>query len=97
MSKIKKTYTEEFKQQAVNLALESGKPKAQIARDLGISDSMLYGWIDLYQKANGSGKTVLELAEENKEIKRLKSELRQVQMENDLLKKAAEYFAKNQL
>jgi transposase-like protein len=36
------------------------------------------------------------LAEENKEMKRLKAELREVQMENDLLKKAAAYFAKNQ-
>jgi transposase len=73
MSKIKKTYTEEFKQQAVNLALESGKPKAQIARDLGISDSMLYDWIDRYNTAHGAGKTVPALVEENTEIRRLKA------------------------
>ena len=42
MPKPQPTFTEEFKHEAVRLAQTSGKPKAQIARELGISDSALY-------------------------------------------------------
>ena len=44
MGKIQKTYTKEFKEEAVRLAQTSGKPIAQIARELGISDSAIHGW-----------------------------------------------------
>jgi transposase len=44
MPKPQPTFTAEFKQEAVQLARSSGKPKAQIARELGISDSALYSW-----------------------------------------------------
>lgn len=43
-----KTYTEEFKQDAVRLAETSGKPKVQVARDLGVSETALYRWIKDY-------------------------------------------------
>lgn len=44
MPKPQPTFTAEFKYQAVQLAQTSGKPKAQIARELGIPDSALYAW-----------------------------------------------------
>src|SRR5947207_950422 len=44
MPKPQPTFTAEFKNEAVQLARTSGKPKAQIARELGISDSALYAW-----------------------------------------------------
>jgi len=44
MGKVKKVYTKEFKEEAVRLAQTSGKPIAQIARELGISDSAIHGW-----------------------------------------------------
>jgi len=44
MPKPQPTFTAEFKHEAVQLAQTSGKPKAQIARELGISDSALYSW-----------------------------------------------------
>ena len=44
MPKPQATCTTEFKREAVHLAQSSGKPKAQIARELGISDSALYCW-----------------------------------------------------
>ena len=43
-----KTYTDEFKQDAVRLVETSGKPKTQVARDLEISESALYRWIKDY-------------------------------------------------
>jgi len=95
MGKIQKVYTREFKEEAVRLAQTSGKPIAQIARELGISDSAIHGWRkELAEHGNeafpGKGhQTVLE--EENR---RLKRELERVQQERDILKKAVGIFSR---
>ena len=44
MAKVQKTYTKEFKEEAVRLAQTSGKPIAQVARELGISDTSIHQW-----------------------------------------------------
>jgi len=44
VAKVQKGYTKEFKEEAVKLAQSSGKPVAQIARELGVSDSAIYQW-----------------------------------------------------
>jgi transposase len=44
MQKVQKTYTPEFKREAVQLAQTSGKPIAQVARELGISDTSIHQW-----------------------------------------------------
>lgn len=95
--KQRKIYTDEFKQEAVRLALESGRPKAQIARDLGISDGLLHSWINKQQQANAKGMTVEEVRAEQAEINQLKRELKFAKQEIEILKKAAAYFAKESL
>jgi transposase len=95
MGKLQKVYTKEFKEEAVRLAKTSGKPIAQIARELGISDSAIHGWRkELAEHGNeafpGKGhQTVLE--EENR---RLKRELERVQQERDILKKVVGIFSR---
>src|SRR6266566_2084600 len=95
MGKIQKVYTREFKEEAVRLAATSGKPVAQVARELGISDSAIHGWRrELAQHGEeafpGKGhQTALE--EENK---RLKRELERVQQERDILKKVVSIFSR---
>ena len=88
MAKIQKVYTREFKEQAVQLAQSSGESIAQVARELGISDTSIHQWRkELAQHGQeafpGSGhQTTLE--EENR---RLKRELERVQQKRDILKK----------
>jgi transposase len=95
MGKIQKVYTKEFKEEAVRLAETSGKPIAQIVRELGISDSAIHGWhkeLAEHGKEAFPGKghqTALE--EENR---RLKRELERVQQERDILKKAVGIFSR---
>ena|SRR5438876_403485 len=95
MAKVQKTYTREFKEEAVRLAQTSGKPIAQIARELGISDSAIHGWrreLGEHGKEEfpGSGhQTALE--EENR---RLKRELERVQQEREILKKVLSIFSR---
>ena len=95
MGKIQKVYTKEFKEEAVRLAQTSGKPIAQIARELGISDSAIHGWRkDLAEHGQdafpGKGHQT-ELEEENR---RLKRELERVQQERDILKKVVGIFSR---
>ena len=98
MQKVQKTYTQEFKREAVRLAQTSGKPIAQIARELGISDSSIHQWRkELAEHGTdafpGSGhQTVLE--EENR---RLKRELERTRQERDILKKTVGIFSHGQL
>jgi transposase-like protein len=69
------------------------KPIAEIARDLGISDSCLRGWVrqaDLDEGRRSDGLTTAE----REELVALRRELRVAKMENEILKRAAAYFAK---
>ena len=98
MHKVQKTYTQEFKREAVRLAQTSGKPIAQVARELGISDTSIHQWRkELTEHGHeafpGSGHQ-RPLEEENR---RLKRELERVQKECDILKKAAAIFSHNQV
>ena len=95
MGKIQKVYTKEFKEEAVRLAQSSGKSIAQIARELGISDSAIHGW---RKELAGRGKEAFPgkghqtaLEEENR---RLKRELERVQQERDILKKVVSIFSR---
>ncbi len=96
MAKVQKVYTREFKEEAVRLVQTSGKSIAQIARELGISDSSIHQWRkELTQQGKeafpGSGhQTPLE--EENR---RLKRELERVQQERDILKKVVSIFSRD--
>jgi|SRR5512135_2550192 transposase len=96
MGKVQKTYTREFKEEAVRLAQTSGKPIAQVARELGISDTSIHQWRrELAEHGKdafpGSGhQTALE--EENR---RLKRELERVQQEREILKKVLSIFSRD--
>jgi transposase len=101
---MKKTanYTSEFKREAVKLALSAGKPTSQIAVELGIKANTLYNWISLAMKKQ---KSLISAKQPPKhrykelelENKRLEKELKRTQMERDILKKAAAYFASQEL
>ncbi|MEO8612570.1 MAG: transposase [Chloroflexota bacterium] len=85
----RRSYTEEFKREVVQLMETSGKPVAQVARDLGVSDNNLYRWRGLYgshqqqARANGRPASVVEL---EAEVKRLRHENEVLRQERDILK-----------
>ena len=88
MQKVQKTYTPEFKREAVRLAQTSGKPIAQVAHELGISDTSIHQWRKELSEHGaeafpGSGHQTAQ----EEEIRRLKRELDRVQKERDILKK----------
>ncbi len=91
MSQKRKKHSDEFKMEAVRLAEQEDVTAVQVARDLGISDSVLYDWIKKFgSRSEGSPVT----ADERAELIRLRRELRIVKEERDILKKATAFFAK---
>jgi transposase len=85
----------EFRTRAIELAREHAKPIDQIAKDLGISGSCLRGW--LKQADIDRGDRVGLTTEERAELVKLRRENRTLAMENEILKRAAAYFAKDTL
>jgi transposase len=97
MPKEQKTFTREFKQEAVQLVQSSNKSQAQIARDLGIAESTLHHWCKLFAENGnhafpGSG----HQTPQEEEIRRLKRELELTRQERDILKKALGIFSRSQ-
>lgn len=92
MSETRQRYEDEFKENAVKLSYASSKTVKEIARDLGISASLLYRWRKKYTP-EGEKTQFATMEEENRALKLENAELK---IERDMLKKAAAYFAKNQ-
>ena len=90
----RRQYPEEFKQEAVRLVRDSARPVAQVARDLGISESLLYRWRTQHRQAEAQGTTRAGQRTEAEELTHLKRELVRVTQERDFLKRAAAFFAR---
>lgn len=96
MANKQRVYTAEFKQEAVRLMGTSGKSIAQLARDLGVSDSALHSWRksisdDKDQAFPGKGhQTELE-----EKLRRLERENEILRQERDMLKKTVPIFAQH--
>ena len=82
----------EFRQRAVDLARLREKPIAEIAADLGISESCLRNWLKQADVDEGRRNDGLTTAERD-ELVKLRRELRVARLENEILKRAAAYFA----
>ncbi len=90
----RRRYTEDFKQEAVRLVRDSARPVAQVARDLGIAESLLYRWRTQHRQAEAQGTTRAIQRTDGEELTYLKRELVRVTQERDFLRRAAAFFAK---
>ena len=91
----RRSYTEEFKREAVRLMESSGKPVAQLAREMGINVNNLYRWRGLYgrQCEVNMNSSVSEM---EAELKRLRREVDVLRQERDILKKAMSIVSRSQ-
>src|ERR1043165_8675242 len=95
MSSMPAPHPAEFRQRAVELARTGDKPVRELARDLAISESCLGNWMAQADADDGRGAAADRLTSaEKKEIAQLRRRNRQLEMENEILKRAAAYFAK---
>ena len=94
MGKSHPPYPEAFRTEAVELARTSGKPVAVIARELGICGETLRLWVRAAERG-GEASAPRDLEEtEREELRRLRREVKVLQLEREILKKAAAFFAK---
>jgi transposase len=91
--RARRQFTDEFMAGAVRLVLDEGKRVGAVARELDLTPSSLANWVRHAQADRTKGKTGLTTAE-REELARLRKELRIVQEEREILKKAAAFFAK---
>ena len=91
MSKIRQNYDEEFKKNAVKLSYATPKTIKDFATDLGIHVSLIYNWRKIYTEEGDKTK----VAEQQESLRKLQLENAELKMENEMLKKAAAYFAKH--
>ena len=88
----RRQYTEEFKREAVELIKRSGKSKAQISRELGVSGQNISRW---WQKYGQDEDEIEEQTVSQEEFRAMQAELRRVKEERDILKKALNIFSRN--
>jgi len=85
------TYTEEFRREAVELVRSSDRPRYRVAKSLGVSDGALASWIKEAERDEQPGALSRD---ERAELARLRKQLAEVTEEREILRKAAQYFAK---
>ena len=85
----RRSFTEEFKKEAVKLVLEKGYGVTEAARSLGVTESSMRNWVCKYDPVISRKDEDLKA-----EIKKLKKENDRLRIEREILKKAAAFFAK---
>lgn len=90
------TYSDEFKSDAVNLVISSGRSPASVAPELGISVTALKRWVQLHRESGTGPGGRPDDPVDSAKYKALETRLREVERENDFLKKVSAFFAKEQ-
>ena len=93
--RVRRQFSEEFKEGAVRLVLDEGKTVGAVARERDLTPSALGGWVRQARADRTKGKSGL-MKEAREELTRLRKENRELRLERDLLKKVSALFAKDQ-
>jgi transposase len=93
MAETRRKFDQDFKEGAVRLVRETGKPIAQVAKDLGINEGTLGNWVNADRRRRGDG---TELGEDERvELARLRKENAELAMERDVLKRSVALWVKD--
>jgi transposase len=90
----KKSFSPEFREEAVKLVIETSRPIARVAKELGINEGTLGNWVNAYRRDHAGEEPPLTVNERAR-LRELERETRELRMELEFLKKAAAYFATN--
>jgi transposase len=94
MARVRRNFSPEFREDAVKLVIESSRPTAQVARELGIGEATLGNWVNKYRRDHAGEEPALDVSDRAR-LREVERQLREVKMENEFLKKAASYFAQD--
>ena len=93
MPKKYRNFSPEFREEAARMVVETSRPIADVARELGISETSLGNWVRAYREKHAEDEPPLQLSERAR-LRELERVNRELEMENTFLKKAAAYFAR---
>jgi transposase len=94
MSFVPAPHPPEFRQRAVDLARSGVKPIAAIAKELSISESCLRNWLAQDDADAGRSNSARLSSDERRELAELRKKARRLEVENEILKRASAYFAR---
>ena len=94
MAETRRKFDRDFKEGAVRLVRETGKPIAEVARDLGIKEGTLGNWVNAERRRRGEGNGALD-QDERVELARLRRENAELAMERDVLKRSVALWVKD--
>jgi transposase len=86
-------FSPEFREEAARMVIETSRPIADVARELGINETSLGNWVRAYREKHAGDEPPLQLSERAR-LRELERRNRELEMENTFLKKAAAYFAR---
>jgi transposase len=86
LARAKKVYSPEYREEAVKLVIETSRPIAQVARELGIQEGTLGNWVGTYRREHAGDEPDLTVSERAR-LRELERETRELRMENEFLKK----------
>ena len=92
MPEIRKKYDREFREGAVRIVEETGKPIAQVARDLGVNEGTLGNWMQRARDARDGSSSLSK--DDYAELQRLRGEVAELRMERDVLKRSVVLWVK---
>ena len=93
MPKKYRNFSPEFREEASRMVIETSRAIADVARELGISETSLGNWVRAYREKHAEDEPPLQLSERAR-LRELERKNRELEMENTFLKKAAAYFAR---
>lgn len=92
MSQHRRKYSPEFKAEAVKMVIETSRPIAEVAREIGVHEGSLGYWVNAYRREHVGEEPALSLSERAR-LKELEREVQELRMKNEFLGKAARFFA----
>lgn len=90
----RRNFSPEFRDDAVKLVIDSSRPIAQVARELGIGEATLGNWVNRYRREHVGEEAPLTVNDRAR-LREVERQNRELKMENEFLKKAASYFAQD--
>ena len=92
MPRPKKSFSPEFKDEAVKMVIETSRPIARVAKELGINEGTLGNWVSAYRRDHAGEEPPVTVSERVR-LRESEREIRELKMQVEFLKKAAAYFA----
>jgi transposase-like protein len=94
MPERRKKFSPEFREEAVKAVIETSRPIAQVARELGIVEGTLGNWVNAYRREHVGEEPPLTVSERAR-LRELEKEVRELRLKNEFLGKAAAFFAQD--